>query len=72
VETKGKRTSNTKAKTALQEVQSQSQTCPDCGKRHKEIFPLIRITHGAYVGQEFEMIVKPVIKKWGDFVDKHL
>ncbi|KAG8714065.1 hypothetical protein FRC11_010007 [Ceratobasidium sp. 423] len=45
--------------------------CPDCGKRHKEIFTLERGTSSKLRGQEWEGIVKPIIEKWGRFVAEH-
>ncbi|KAI0637404.1 hypothetical protein C8Q77DRAFT_1050633 [Trametes polyzona] len=45
--------------------------CPDCGAVHKEIFTLPRAT-GRYKGKEWEEIVRPVIEKWGGFVEMYL
>ncbi|KZT20283.1 DUF1766-domain-containing protein [Neolentinus lepideus HHB14362 ss-1] len=46
--------------------------CPDCGKQHKEIFSFARVEKGRYKGKEWEAIVKPVIEKWGAFVEAYL
>ncbi|KAI0059105.1 hypothetical protein BV25DRAFT_1829432 [Artomyces pyxidatus] len=46
--------------------------CPDCGKAHKEIFSFERAKQGRYKGKEWEVIVKPVIEKWGGFVEAYL
>jgi hypothetical protein len=46
--------------------------CTDCGKIHKEIFELQRFKHGQLVGKEWDMVVKPVIEKWGKFVANSL
>ncbi|THH21089.1 hypothetical protein EW146_g381 [Bondarzewia mesenterica] len=35
---------------------------------HKEIFTFRRVKEGRYEGNEWELIVKPVIEKWGGFV----
>ncbi|PCH38440.1 hypothetical protein WOLCODRAFT_65061 [Wolfiporia cocos MD-104 SS10] len=51
---------------------AEKEKCPDCGKMHKEIFTFPKATHGIYVGREWEMLVKPVIEKWGRFVTDHL
>ncbi|EKM55964.1 uncharacterized protein PHACADRAFT_256946 [Phanerochaete carnosa HHB-10118-sp] len=46
--------------------------CPDCGKMHKEIFTFSRITNGKRKGREYETIVKPVVEKWGRYVEKYV
>ncbi|KAH9039174.1 hypothetical protein EDB84DRAFT_1267994 [Lactarius hengduanensis] len=44
--------------------------CPDCSTMHSEIFAFERATEeGQY---EWECIVKPVIEKWGRFVEAYL
>ena len=40
--------------------------------KHKEIFSFERATKGRYKGKEWESIVKPVIEKWGGFVEVYL
>lgn len=40
--------------------------------KHKEIFTFERATKGRYKGKEWESIVKPVIEKWGGFVEGYL
>ncbi|KAI0654783.1 hypothetical protein C8Q70DRAFT_1025302 [Cubamyces menziesii] len=45
--------------------------CPDCGAVHKEIFTFPRAT-GRYEGKEWEEIVRPVIEKWGGFVEAYV
>ncbi|KAF7971326.1 hypothetical protein HWV62_21414 [Athelia sp. TMB] len=47
---------------------SQTQPCSDCNVRHKEIFAMTRVQEGPYKGKEWELLVKPVIEKWGTFV----
>ncbi|KAH7927086.1 hypothetical protein BV22DRAFT_1007776 [Leucogyrophana mollusca] len=42
--------------------------CPDCSKMHKEIFTFRRPKKGQFEGREWDLIVKPVIEKWGKFV----
>jgi hypothetical protein len=44
-------------------------SCADCGKVHKEIFEFQRFERGRLVGKEWDMVVRPVIEKWGKFVD---
>lgn len=46
--------------------------CPDCSTMHKEIFTFERATRGRYKGKEWESIVKPLIEKWGGFVEAYL
>jgi len=57
---------------ALKAVQEQRGACKDCGKVHKEIFPFIRTSRGPYEGKELEKIVIPIIKKWGEFVNRYV
>jgi len=45
------------------------KACSDCGCVHKEIFEFEKIKKGRYKGKEYELIVKPIIEKWGGFVD---
>ncbi|KAL7283041.1 hypothetical protein ACG7TL_002465 [Trametes sanguinea] len=45
--------------------------CPDCGTVHKEIFTFPRAT-GRYKGKEWQEIVRPVIEKWGGFVEAYV
>ncbi|KAI0350219.1 hypothetical protein OH77DRAFT_1413411 [Trametes cingulata] len=45
--------------------------CPDCGVMHKEIFTFPRAT-GRYKGKEWDDIVRPVIEKWGGFVETYM
>ena len=40
--------------------------------KHREIFSFERVTEGRYEGKEWEDIVKPVIEKWGGFVEAYL
>lgn len=42
--------------------------CADCGKKHREIFEFQRFKRGQLAGMEWDVIVKPVIEKWGKFV----
>ncbi|KAH7908590.1 hypothetical protein BJ138DRAFT_1157352 [Hygrophoropsis aurantiaca] len=42
--------------------------CPDCGKEHREIFSFRRAEKGRFKGREWDLIVRPVIEKWGKFV----
>ncbi|KAI0303538.1 hypothetical protein B0F90DRAFT_1383962 [Multifurca ochricompacta] len=46
--------------------------CPDCDTAHKEIFSFERVMKGRYKGKEWESIVKPVIEKWGGFIEAYL
>lgn len=40
--------------------------------KHQEIFSFERVVEGRYRGKEWEEIVKPVIEKWGGFVEAYL
>ncbi|OBZ75630.1 hypothetical protein A0H81_04824 [Grifola frondosa] len=51
---------------------SARKRCADCGAVHKEIFSFLRAERGFYKGKEWESIVKPVIEKWGAFVDAYV
>jgi len=46
--------------------------CPDCGSVHKEIFEFQRWKKGANKGREWDNLVKPVIERWGKFVEIYL
>ena len=39
---------------------------------HKEIFAFKRPTKGPYKGKEWDLLVKPVIEKWGSFVEHYV
>lgn len=39
---------------------------------HKEIFSFPRVKSGRYKGKEWELLVQPVISKWGSFVEAYL
>lgn len=56
--------SSTLGKTAM-------KPCPDCAVIHREIFAFTRPGKGRYKGREWELLVKPVIEKWGKFVSEH-
>ncbi|KAG9318191.1 hypothetical protein JVU11DRAFT_270 [Chiua virens] len=53
-------------KTATKET-----TCLDCGTVHREIFAFPRPEEGRYKGKEWDLIIKPVIEKWGRFVKEY-
>jgi hypothetical protein len=46
--------------------------CADCGTLHKEIFEFTKVKSGRLRGKEWESIVKPVIERWGLFVDTYV
>jgi len=39
---------------------------------HREIFTFAKATKGKYKGKEWDLIVEPVIAKWGKFVEQHV
>lgn len=47
----------------------QRTPCADCGKRHREIFEFQRFKRPPLVGKEWDMVVKPVIERWGRFMN---
>ncbi|KDR81500.1 hypothetical protein GALMADRAFT_239483 [Galerina marginata CBS 339.88] len=47
-------------------------TCPDCGSVHKEIFEFRRWKRGKNKGKEWEVLVKPVVERWGKFVELYV
>ncbi|KAF9456516.1 hypothetical protein BDZ94DRAFT_1229487 [Collybia nuda] len=46
--------------------------CVDCGTNHKEIFELKKITSGHHKGKEWEVVIKPIIERWGLFVSTYV
>ena len=44
----------------------------NCGKRHQEIFVFKKPKTGPYKDQVWEKLVRPVIERWGKFVDEHV
>jgi len=48
------------------------ERCVDCGSKHKEIFEFQRWTSGPNRTKEWENIVKPVVERWGKFVELYL
>ncbi|CAA7271807.1 unnamed protein product [Cyclocybe aegerita] len=48
------------------------RTCPDCGSIHKEIFEFQRWKRGKNKGKEWGNLVKPVVERWGKFVELYV
>ena len=48
------------------------ERCKDCGSTHKEIFEFERWPKGPHKNKEWERIVKPVIERWGIFVELYV
>lgn len=48
------------------------ERCADCGTKHKEIFEFQRWGAGPNKAKEWEKIVKPVIERWGKFVELYV
>jgi len=46
--------------------------CPDCGSIHKEVFEFHRWKKGKNVGKEWELLVMPVMERWGRFVELYV
>ncbi|KAI9456462.1 hypothetical protein F5148DRAFT_984426 [Russula earlei] len=60
------------SKEAKQGGKKDVKRCPDCNSKHQEIFSFERVIEGRYQGREWEDIVKPVVEKWGGFVEAYL
>ncbi|KAG8892405.1 hypothetical protein FRB99_002731 [Tulasnella sp. 403] len=45
--------------------------CDDCGAVHREVFTFVRPQDVPLKGQEWEKIVRPVIKRWAKFVETY-
>ncbi|KAF9053206.1 hypothetical protein BJ165DRAFT_1413440 [Panaeolus papilionaceus] len=56
----------------MQRTPSSNGPCKDCGSMHKEIFEFERWKRGRNVGREWEVLVKPVVERWGRFVELYL
>ncbi|KAF8163191.1 hypothetical protein B0H34DRAFT_650015 [Crassisporium funariophilum] len=48
------------------------QPCLDCGSTHKEIFEFTRWKKGRNRGKEWQNLVKPVVERWGKFVELYV
>ena len=48
------------------------QPCVDCGSTHKEIFEFRRWKQGESKGKEWDKLVKPVVERWGKFVELYV
>ena len=46
--------------------------CVDCGSIHKEIFEFRRWKQGKNKGKEWDNLVKPVVERWGKFVELYV
>ncbi|KAL6307961.1 hypothetical protein BKA93DRAFT_766686 [Sparassis latifolia] len=58
--------------TPTREASTRKKTpCSDCDKIHREIFTFARSEHSRYHGKEWESLVRPVIEKWGGFVEAY-
>jgi hypothetical protein len=58
----------------LYSLQRQTQTdfSTTGGSVHREIFTFAKATKGKYKGKEWDLLVQPVIIKWGKFVEQHV
>ena len=59
-------------KKSNQKKNDNAQPCTDCGSVHKEIFEFERWKQGKNAGKEWELAVKPVIERWGKFVELYV
>jgi hypothetical protein len=60
------------SKTSNSKESNRSAPCPDCGSIHKEVFEFQRWKNGKYRGKEWELLVKPVVERWGGFVELYV
>ncbi|KIJ63261.1 hypothetical protein HYDPIDRAFT_92638 [Hydnomerulius pinastri MD-312] len=63
--------SATSASSSPSPKKAAAKPCPDCGAVHREIFTFPCPEKGRYKGREWDLIVKPVIEKWGKFVKEY-
>ncbi|KAG2364963.1 hypothetical protein BDR07DRAFT_1354361 [Suillus spraguei] len=63
--------SDTSPSTSGSPKKATMKPCLDCGAIHREIFAFPRPEKGRYKGREWELLVKPVIEKWGKFVSEY-
>ncbi|KAG2752066.1 hypothetical protein P692DRAFT_20830268 [Suillus brevipes Sb2] len=63
--------SDTSPSTSGSPKKAAMKPCFDCGAMHREIFAFPRPEKGHYKGREWELLVKPVIEKWGKFVSEY-
>ncbi|EDR10966.1 uncharacterized protein LACBIDRAFT_316008 [Laccaria bicolor S238N-H82] len=59
-------------KKSKQKKNSNARPCPDCRSVHKEIFEFERWKRGKNTGKEWELVVKPVVERWGKFVELYV
>ncbi|KAF9244252.1 hypothetical protein BU15DRAFT_42145 [Melanogaster broomeanus] len=48
-----------------------AKPCIGCGTVHQEIFTFQRPEEGQYKEMEWQLIIRPVIKKWGKFMEEY-
>ena len=53
-------------------VNESPQPCVDCGSIHKEIFEFKKWKQGKNKGKEWDNLVKPVVERWGKFVELYV
>lgn len=46
--------------------------CLAGGQKHQEIFTFQRPTEGELKGREYELVIRPIIEKWVQFVQEHM
>jgi len=68
IEVKAPQNSEGKSK----ENSSSPKPCPDCGSMHKEIFEFKRWKRGKHRGKEWDDLVKPIVERWGKFVELYV
>ncbi|KAH9484205.1 hypothetical protein JR316_0003685 [Psilocybe cubensis] len=60
------------SKSSSKKTKNASPPCPDCGTMHKEIFEFTRWRKGPNRGKEWEKLVKPVVERWGKYVELYV
>ena len=63
---------SSRRKKSNQKSNGNVQPCPTCHSIHREIFEFERWKWGKNTGKEWELVVKPVIERWGKFVEKYV
>jgi hypothetical protein len=64
--------SATEVKASTSKGEHGSVPCVDCGSIHKEIFEFRRWKQGENKGKEWDNLVKPVVERWGKFVELYV
>lgn len=53
----------------IQERKLKSAKCPGCHTKHREVFPFKCWDEGERFGREWEILIVPILKRWGEFME---